>query len=109
MPDEMIPDDLISNEALDAALRRAPNVQVPPHFANRILARVPQEAAFSEPKWVRPALMLAAASAAVSLAWAGSLLGLGSWLERTPVAATILGIEAAVTLAWVWRGSRSYR
>ncbi len=99
MPDEMI----------DAALRRAPEIQIPAHFANRVMARLPQaEAGSSEALWFRPALMLAGASVLASLAWAGSLLGLGRWIEQPQVYTAILGIEAVATLAWVWR-TRSAR
>jgi len=105
MRDEIIPD-----ERLDAALRRAPQVRVPAHFANRVAARVAVlETQSAEPWWFRPALWLVGSSAIASLVWTGVMLGAGRWLEQPAVYASILAVEAVGTLAWVWRGLRPVR
>ena len=100
----------MQDDLIDAALRRAPEINVPPHFANRVVARLPRAPA--DPAvgaWVVPALSLAGAATLGSLAWAAASLGLGQWLMHPQVLAALLGIEAAVSLAWVWRVFRSAR
>lgn len=105
MRDEMIPD-----EKIDAALRSATEVQIPPHFANRVIARLPRlETGSSDSLWIRASLTLAGVSILASLGWAGSVLGFGQWIEQPQAYTSILAIEAAATLVWVWRMSRSVR
>ena len=100
----------MQEDLIDAALRRAPEVQAPPHFANRVMARLPVAHPESpERAWIVPALYLAGAATLGSLAWAAASLGLGQWLVRPQVLVTLLGIEAAVSLGWVWRLFRSAR
>ena len=98
------------DKMIDEALRRAPEVLVPQHFANRVLANLPPSAPEKlEPRWVRPALALAGATTLGSLAWVSLTLGLGRWLAQPNVLLSVLGVEAAVTLAWAWRQFHSAR
>ena len=105
MRDEMIPD-----ERIDAALRRAPQVSVPAHFANRVAAQAAvTESHSAELWWFRPALWLAGSSVIASLVWTGVVLGAGRWLEQPAVYTSVLAVEAVGTLAWVWRSLRPVR
>jgi len=98
------------DEIIDAALRRAPEVRIPAHFANRVAAQVAVlETHSAEPWWVSPALWLAGSSVIASLVWTGVAFGAGRWIEQPVVYTSILAVEAVATLAWVWRGSRAVR
>jgi hypothetical protein len=95
---------------MDAALRRAPGVRIPAHFANRVMASLPPAPAESpERPWILPALTLAGAATLASLGWAALALGWAQWLTQPSVLAAMLGIEAAASVAWVWRVYRSAR
>jgi len=95
---------------MDAALRRAPEVRIPPHFTNRVMASLQRTpAAPAASPWILPALSLAGAATLASLGWAALSLGWTQWFGQPPVLATVLGIEAVASLAWVWRVYRSAR
>ena len=107
MPDRRVD---AADAALDVALRRAPEVRIPPHFANRVVASLPHTPADPPASpWVLPALSLAGAATLASLGWTAIALGWAQWFSQPPVLAAVLGIEAAASLAWVWRVFRSPR
>ena len=98
----------MQDDMIDAALRQPPEVHVPPHFANRVLARLPHT--HSEPPeryWVMPALSLALGATLASLGWAAISLGFPHWLTQPSVLAALLGLEAGASVAWIWRLFRS--
>jgi hypothetical protein len=98
------------DDLIDAALRQAPEVRVPRHFANRLMARVPGvPAAQRESPWVFPALTVAGTAILGSLVWAAFALDLGRWFMQPTVLAAVLGVEGGVSLAWIWRVFRSAR
>lgn len=102
MPDGQI------DAAIDAALGRAPKVQIPAHFANQVLAALPRSPASPAPHsstrlW--PALTLAGGATAASLGWAAIALGWTQSASQPPVLAILLGIESSAALAWIWRQS----
>jgi len=100
----------MQDEIIDAALRHPPEVRVPPHFANRVMAGLPHAPSDpAERPWVMPALSLAVAATLASLGWAAISLGVSQWLTHPPVLAVILGLEAAAALAWIRRVFRSAR
>jgi hypothetical protein len=110
MPDPALNPDF--DTELDAALRRAPGVRVPEHFSQRLFARLPASHAPAAPRsslWVLPALALAGAATLAALGVAAVDLGWTVWINQPPVLLTVLGMEAVVSLAWVWRTFRSAR
>ena len=112
MPDRTVNTAL--DAELDAALRRLPEVRIPPHFANRVanqvLDRVPPAPSESPVRpWILPALTLAGAATLASLGWTVISLGWAHWFSQPSVLATVVGIEAAASVAWVWRVYRSAR
>jgi hypothetical protein len=99
---------------LDAALRRAPDVVVPKHFSQRALASQPgptsaPAAAARSSRWIFPALALAAAATLAALGIAAVDVGWAQALTQPAAIVTILGIESALSLAWVWRVMRAAR
>jgi anti-sigma factor RsiW len=95
---------------MDAALRRAPEVRIPAHFANRVMANLPQAPAEAPVRpWILPALTLAGAATLASLGWAAISLGWAQWFTQPSVLVTVLGMEAAASVVWAWRVYRSVR
>jgi len=108
MPDRTV--DTALDAGLDAALGRAPEVRIPPHFANRMMASLPPTPADAPVRpWVLPAVSLAGGATLASLGWTAAALGWTQWFGHPSVLATVLGLEAVVSLAWVWRMLRSAR
>jgi hypothetical protein len=112
MPDRQLDAavDATMDVAMDAALRRAPAVQVPPHFANRVMASLPQSPADPAVRWwVAPAVALAATAVVAALGWTAAELGVVRWIVQPKALAAVLGTESAAALVWTWRVYRSVR
>jgi hypothetical protein len=89
---------------LDAALRHAPEVHVPRNFRQRLMTRLPEVPA-EEPvrNWQLPVLAAAAAVVFAALVVVALELGLADWLARPSMLLTVLAVETAIALAWLWR------
>jgi hypothetical protein len=97
-------DDARFEAGLDDALRCAPDVHAPRHFAQRLMTRLPQNpVARPARKWQIPvvaALVLIFCGALTWLAWD---MGLGGWLVEPPIFLTLLLVEALAAGTWLWR------
>jgi len=89
---------------LDDALRRAPEVQVPRNFRQRLMTRLPETSAAERPRlWQLPALAGLAALVPAALPAAVLQLGLVRWLTRPSMLLVVLAVESAIALVWLWR------
>jgi len=94
---------------LDAALARPPEVRVPEHFQQRVLARLPAAAPVEMPEypWVPVAASILCAIFLAALWWSGDLARLLALLDdtvrRPVVLLAIGGVETALSLLWFWR------
>jgi hypothetical protein len=103
-------EDILNSEAdifegkMDAVLRRVPEVRVPLHFRNRLLAQIPEPSRKAPERRWTPLLMalllglILAGAAAVSMR-----LGLSTWMVKPYVLAAALAAETVVSVAWLWR------
>jgi hypothetical protein len=88
---------------LDAALRRAPDVHAPRHFQQRLMTRLPEvHGAERLRKWQLPVLAALAALVFGAFVVAALDLGLARWLARPSMLLTVLAMETAIALAWLW-------
>jgi hypothetical protein len=90
------------DECLDAALRRAPEVQIPEGFARRVLAELPPQ---DEPErsWVPAAACAGAMLAGAVLWWQGDAAAFIEQLQRPAVLALAGAVETLGVTAWLWR------
>jgi hypothetical protein len=94
---------------LDAALRQPQEVHVPGHFRSRLLARLPVDRRADEPEYSCALLSTAGMLVALGagLWWSGDISGIAALLTDALMRPTILigvgGIEAALSLLWLWR------
>jgi hypothetical protein len=89
---------------LDAALRHAPEVHAPRNFRQRLMTQLPETPAVDRPrKWQLPALAALVACLLAALAVMALKFGLAGWLVRPSMLLTVLGLESAIALAWLWR------
>lgn len=92
---------------LEEALRKRPEIRVPPYFASRVLARLP--ATGTERHAAVPIAVVAAcllfAALGVLLVSSGEFSDVAGWLEaalRQPILlASIIAVEAVLSLAWL--------
>ncbi len=92
---------------LDAALRHAPEVDAPRNFRQRLIARLPETPAPERPRSLRlPALAALAGVVLEGLALTAVHFGLAGWLAQPSMLFTVLGIESAAAIAWLWRTVR---
>ena len=97
----------MQDELIDAALRRAPEVQAQANFANRLLARLPEPAAKLRYDWAWPAVWFAGSAGLAPLMMLALRAGWLDWLYSPGVAITTLAIEAALSLVWFRRIGRA--
>jgi hypothetical protein len=89
---------------LDDALRRAPEVQVPRNFRQRLITQLPETSAAERPRlWRMPALAGLAAFVLAAMLVALLQLGLAQWLARPSLLLAVLAVESAIALVWLWR------
>jgi hypothetical protein len=89
---------------LDAALRRAPEVDAPRNFRQRLMTRLPEIPAAEAPRnWHLPMRAGIAAFVFGALTFGALKLGLAGWLVRPGMLLAVLAIETAIALAWLWR------
>ncbi len=89
---------------LDAALRQAPEVEAPRNFHQRLMTQLPEAPPSERSRsWQLPLLMALAAIVFSVLMVVALDFGLTRWLTRPPLLLTVLAIETAIALAWLWR------
>jgi hypothetical protein len=89
---------------LDAVLGRAPEVQVPRNFRQRVMAQLPEEGAAERPRsWELPALAGLAALLLGAVALLALQFGFDRWLAQPAIFFVSLGVGTVVALAWLWR------
>lgn len=107
---------------LEAALRRAPEVRIPAGFSARLLSRLPAARYKAQPS-VLPRVLVAAcvlfvvwgvSALPITYRWLEQLFALASrWAPAlsVPLRAewllSLLAVEAAASLLWIWRESRT--
>jgi hypothetical protein len=89
---------------LDDALRRAPEVQVPRNFRQRLMTQLPETAAAERPRlWQMPALAGLAALVLAAMLAALLQFGLFRWLAQPSMLLAVLAVESVIALVWLWR------
>lgn len=89
---------------LDAALRQAPDVKAPRNFRQRLMAQLPEAPERPQPRiWLLPVLTTLAALVFGALVFVAFDLGLARWLAQPSMLLTVLAVETALALAWLWR------
>ena len=103
MKENPVPDARFEAE-LDAALRTAPEVLAPRNFRQRLMTQLPETPAVERTRrWPLAVLAALVAVPLGALAIAALQFGLAGWLARPSVLLTMLVIETAIALAWLWR------
>jgi len=89
---------------LDAVLRRAPEVHAPRNFRQRLMTRVPEETAEERPRqWLLPVSAALVAALLGALAVMAVRFGLAGWLVQPYMLLTVLMVESAIAVVWLWR------
>jgi hypothetical protein len=94
---------------LDAALARPPEVRVPEHFKQRLLARLPDAAPAEMPEypWLPVAASILCEIFLAALWWSGDLARLLALLDdavRRPAVLLAIGAaETVLSLLWFWQ------
>jgi hypothetical protein len=104
-----MPHEVTEAEAIDAALRKAPEVRVPANFRNRLLARLPESPGKARHEWAWPAVWSAAAAGFAPLVILGLRPGFWNWLQNPAVIITAVSMEAALSLIWFRRMLKTTR
>ena len=89
---------------LDQALRCAPEVQVPRHFLQRVMAALPEAPASERtPAWRVPLLAFLASIALIAIVMLALQAGATGWFINPFALWSMLGIETVLAVAWLWR------
>lgn len=89
---------------LDDALRRAPEVQVPRNFRQRLMTQLPEMPAANRPRmWQLPVLAAIVAIVLGTLVVLALQLGLARWLAQPSILLAAFVVESAMALVWLWR------
>jgi len=98
-----VPDARFEAE-LDAALRLAPEVHAPRNFRQRLMTQLPETPVAERPRtWQLPVLAALVALFVGVLAAMALQFGLAGWLAQPSILLTVLMIESALALGWLWR------
>ena len=104
-----MPHEVTEAEAIDAALRKAPEVRVPANFRNRLLARLPELPAKTRSNWAWPAVWTASAAGFAPLVMLALRPGLWDWLQNPVVMIAAVSMDAALSLIWFRRMLKATR
>ena len=89
---------------LDDALRRAPAVHVPRHFAQRVMAGLPDTPVVRPtPAWRLPLLASLGSIVPIAVVTLALRLGGPEWFTNPFALWSMLGIETVLAVAWLWR------